>query len=64
MEYDQNYEPYVKVKNSKQISFEHKDSLLEGNLWSESKSKQKKFYQYRPNVIRFDGIYQRKENYN
>ncbi|CAK87198.1 unnamed protein product (macronuclear) [Paramecium tetraurelia] len=65
-EYDQTYQPYFKIKNQKQISFENNELLNNENtsinLWSSSKQKVKKLNPYRCQFYKFDQIFQRKEN--
>lgn len=46
------------MKNSKSVVIEIKDSDVQV-LWSESKGKSKRMFQYRNNQYRFDQIYQR-----
>ncbi|CAD8185475.1 unnamed protein product [Paramecium pentaurelia] len=65
-EYDQTYQPYFKIKNQKQITFENNEQLNNENtsinLWSSSKQKVKKLNPYRCQFYKFDQIFQRKEN--
>ncbi|CAD8170037.1 unnamed protein product [Paramecium pentaurelia] len=65
-EYDQTYQPYFKIKNQKQLTFEGNDQLNNENtsinLWSSSKQKVKKINPYRCQFYKFDQIFSRKEN--